>query len=156
MKGIEELLAEHRFFQGLQPAWLKIIAGCASNVHFDAGQTLLREGAPAERFFAIREGSVAVELHAPDRGPIVVQTLGPGEILGWSWIFPPHVWKFDARARDGVRATAFDGTCLRKKCDADPAMGYELMKRVAQLVSQRLEATRLQLLDLYAADRRTS
>jgi CRP-like cAMP-binding protein len=82
-------------------------------------------------------------------------TLGPGDILGWSWLFPPYVWKFDARAREAVRATAFDGACLRKKCDADPAMGYELMKRLAHLVSKRLEATRLQLLDLYAADRRT-
>ena len=156
MKSLEEILAEHRFFRDLRPEYVRIIAGCASNVHFDAGKILFREGAPADRFFAIREGSVAVELHAPDRGPLVVQTVGAGEILGWSWLFPPYNWKFDARAREAVRATSFDGACLRKKCDADPAMGYELMKRLAHLVSQRLEATRLQLLDLYAADPRTS
>ena len=109
----------------------------------------MREGQAADLFFAIRGGSVAVETYVPSRGPITLQTLGEGEILGWSWLFPPYVYQFDARAREAVRATTFDGACLRSKCDADPALGYELMKRVARLVSSRLEATRRQLLDVY-------
>ena len=149
METIGDLLSRHAFFEGLKPEYLALIAGCAQNVHFAPGAYLLREGEKADRFFAIRGGSVAVETYVPSRGAVTLQTIGEGEILGWSWLFPPYVYQFDARAREDVRATAFDGACLRGKCDADPALGYELMKRVARLVSGRLEATRRQLLDVY-------
>ena len=149
METIDDLLSRHEFFRGLRPDSLALIAGCGRNVHFNAGAYLLREGETADRFFAIRGGKVAVETYVPSRGPVALQTLGEGEILGWSWLFPPYVYQFDARAREEVRATAFDGACLRSKCDADPALGYELMKRLARLVSSRLEATRRQLLDVY-------
>jgi CRP-like cAMP-binding protein len=149
MEAIDDLLSRHPFFTGLKPEYLALIAGCGQNVHFDAGAYLLREGETAERFFAIRGGTIAVETYVPSRGPVALQTLGPGEILGWSWLFPPYVSQFDARALEGVRATAFDGACLRTKCDADPALGYELMKRLARQVSSRLEAARRQLLDIY-------
>lgn len=149
METIDDLLSRHPFFSGLKPEYLALIAGCGQNVHFDAGAYLAREGETADRFFAIRGGSVAIETFVPSRGPITLQTLGDGEILGWSWLFPPYVSQFDARARKDVRATAFDGACLRAKCDADPALGYELMKRLARLVSARLEAARRQLLDVY-------
>ena len=149
METIDDLLSRHPFFEGLKPEYLALIAGCGQNVHFDAGAYLLREGEAADRFFAIRGGSVAVETYVPSRGPVMLQTLGEGEILGWSWLFPPYVWQFDARAREEVRATAFDGACLRTKCDADPALGYDLMKRLARLISSRLEAARRQLLDVY-------
>ncbi len=149
METIDELLSRHPFFKGLKPAYLTLIAGCAQNVHVAEGAYLAREGQTADRFFAIRHGSVAVETYDPSRGALTLQTLGEGEILGWSWLFPPYVWQFDARAREEVRATAFDGACLRAKCDADPALGYELMKRLARLVSSRLEAARRQLLDVY-------
>jgi CRP-like cAMP-binding protein len=154
METLDDLLARHRFFQGLKAEDLKFLAGCASNVHFEAGQYLFREGEEAERFYAIREGSVAVEILVPERGPVMVHTVGPGEILGWSWLFPPYRYWLDARAREGVRATVFDGACVRKKCDSNPALGYEMMKRVAYLVSERLDATRVQLLDLYGPARR--
>ena len=149
METIGDLLSRHSFFTGLKPEYLALIGVCGRNVHFDAGAYLLREGEAADQFFAIRGGSVAVETYVPSRGPVTLQTLGEGEILGWSWLFPPYMCQFDARAREGVRATAFDGACLRTKCDADPALGYELMKRLARLVSSRLEATRRQLLDVY-------
>lgn len=149
METIADLLSSHPFFKGLKPEYLALIAGCAQNVRFDAGAYLLREGEPADRFFAIRGGTIAVETYVPSRGAVTLQTLGEGEILGWSWLFPPYVWQFDARAREGVSATAFDGACLRNKCDADPALGYELMKRLARLVSGRLEGARRQLLDVY-------
>jgi CRP-like cAMP-binding protein len=152
MEAIDELLLRHPFFAGLEAEYLTVIAGCGQNVHFDAGTYLLREGDAADRFFAIRGGSVAIETYVPSRGPVALQTLGPGDILGWSWLFPPYVTQFDARAREGVRATVFDGACLRTKCDADPALGYQLMKRVAGQVSSRLEAARRQLLDVYGPD----
>lgn len=149
MDTIDDLLSRHEFFTGLDPEYLALIAGCGQNVHFDPGAYLLREGDPADRFFAIRGGSVVVETYVPSRGPVALQTIGAGDILGWSWLFPPYVCQFDARARESIRATAFDGACLRTKCDANPALGYELMKRLARLVSGRLEAARRQLLDIY-------
>ena len=149
METIDDLLGRHPFFTGLKPEYLALIAGCGQNVHFAPGAYLLREGGAADQFFAIRGGHVAVETYVPSRGAVTLQTLGDGEILGWSWLFPPYVWQFDARAQGDVRATAFDGACLRSKCDADPTLGYELMKRLARLVSSRLDATRRQLLDVY-------
>jgi CRP/FNR family cyclic AMP-dependent transcriptional regulator len=149
METIDSLLADHPFFRGLSQPDLSLVAGCASNVHFEPGQYLFREGSAADRFFAIRQGRVAIEVFDPKRGSAPVQTVSDGEIVGWSWLFPPYRWQFDARAVDSVRATAFDGVCLRNKCEDDPRLGYELMKRLARIVSQRLEATRLQLLDVY-------
>ena len=149
METIGDLLAQHPFFQGLKPEYLALITGCAQNVHFAPGTYLAREGETADRFFAIRAGRVTVETYVPSRGAVTLQTLAEGEMLGWSWLFPPYVWQFDARALTDVRATAFDGACLRAKCDADPALGYDLMKRVARLVSGRLQAARRQLLDVY-------
>jgi CRP-like cAMP-binding protein len=149
METIDSLLARHPFFQGLSQADLTFIAGCASNVHFEPGEYLFREGAAADRFYAIREGKVAIEIFDPNRGSATLQTAAEGEMVGWSWLFPPYRWQFDARAVAPVRATAFDGVCLRRKCEDDPRLGYELMKRLAQMVSRRLEAARLQLLDIY-------
>jgi CRP-like cAMP-binding protein len=146
METLEPLLAEHPFCRGLH---LQVIVGCASNVRFNAGQLLFRQGEEASTFYLLRHGRVAIELHAPERGVITVQTLEPGEVVGWSWLVPPYQWRFDARAIELTRAIALDGKCLREKCEADHDLGYELLKRFAQIVSQRLEATRLQLLDMY-------
>ena len=153
---IEALLAKHSFFKELRSSYLTMIAGCGSNVRFRKGQYLCREGEEANRFYAIRHGSVALELYIPQRGPVIVQTLGEGDLLGWSWLFPPNRWQFDARAQETVRATSFDGACLRGKCEVDPEMGYHLMKRLAHVVSDRLEATRLQLLDVYGNSEKIS
>ena len=149
MENLEVLLSEHAFFADLGDERLKLLRDCASDVGLPAGQVLAREGEAADRFYAIREGRVAVEIHAPGRAPIVVQTLGPGDILGWSWLFPPYRWRFEARAMEPVRAVVFNAACLRGKCEEDPALGYALMKRFARVMTARLEATRLQLLDVY-------
>jgi CRP/FNR family cyclic AMP-dependent transcriptional regulator len=152
METIEALLREAPIFAGLQPDQLALLAGCASNVHFDPGGVLFREGDEADTFYLVRGGSVALELFVPARGPITIETLESGEVAGWSWLFPPYRWHFDAKALTAVRATAFDGACLRGKCDADPALGYELMSRFAQVLIERLQWTRLRLLDLYGRD----
>ena len=149
METLEPLLSRHPFFEGLDSSYLKTLTGCASNVHFSGGQMIFREGEEANQFFLIREGRVAIEVFVETRGPVIIQTLGPGEILGWSWLVPPYRWRFDARAVDEVRALALDGKCLREKCETDPRLGYELLTRFAQVITRRLEATRIQLLDVY-------
>ena len=149
MKTIEPILAEHPFFKGLEPKYLKIAVGCASNVVFEPEQIIYREGDPADRFFLIREGKIGLEINVPHRGPVTLQTINAGEILGWSWLMPPYKWRFTSRVYERVRAIALDGACLRKKCDEDHALGYEFYKRFADIIVQRLQATRLQLLDVY-------
>ncbi|MEP9411950.1 MAG: cyclic nucleotide-binding domain-containing protein [Candidatus Brocadia sp.] len=149
MQTLEPYLAEHPFLKGLEPKHLKIIVGCASNVRFNAGQFILREGEEANNFYIIRHGKVSLEIFTPDRGPITIQTIGEGEVLGWSWLIPPYHWHYDARALELTRAIALDGKCLRTKCEQDRDLGFELLKRFAHIITQRLEATRLQLLDVY-------
>lgn len=149
MQTFEGVLAEHPFFKGLEPRYLQLIAGCTSNVRFNAGEHIFREGQEANNFYLIRHGKVALEIFAPGRGPIIIQTLGEGEILGWSWLFPPYHWHFDARAVELTRAIALDGKCLRGKCEEDRELACELLKRFAHILEQRLQATRLQLLDVY-------
>jgi CRP-like cAMP-binding protein len=150
METLERILAAHPFFHDLAAAHLALVVGCASNVRFDAGRFFFRTGEEANRFFLLREGAVALEAAAPGKPPLVVQTLGGGEILGWSWLVPPYQWMFDARALEPTRAIALDGKCLRTKCEADHDLGYELLKRTAHILWDRLEAARLQLLDAYA------
>ncbi len=149
MQGLEELIAASPVFAGLSPVHLELIAGCAVNEHFSAGAQLFRAGTPADRFFLIRAGTVALEVDAPGRGALVIETLGRGDVIGWSWLFEPYLWQFDGRASEPVRVVAFDGACLRDKCEADHELGYQLMRRFAGSVIERLQATRLQLLDVY-------
>jgi CRP/FNR family transcriptional regulator, cyclic AMP receptor protein len=149
MQTLEELIAAAPLFAGLNEAHLAPIAGCGANEHFAAGTELFREGAPAERFFLIREGAIALEVEAPGRGRLVIETLHRGEVVGWSWLFEPYRWEFDARTQEPTRVVAFDGACLRGKCEADHELGYQLMRRFAASMTDRLQATRLQLLDVY-------
>ena len=149
VKRLEDILGDVPFLAGLGAEELALLAGCARNVHFGAGDELFREGEPADTFYVVRQGSVSLEIHAAARGGMAIETIDAGEVIGWSWLFPPYRWHFDARALTSVRATAFDGECLRGKCEADSALGYELMKRFAQVLIQRLQWTRLRLLDVY-------
>ena len=154
MQQIESLIAGIPLFERLSTEEIETIAGCGGNVHFSAGQNLFREGDPADTFYVVRHGSVAIETFVPSRGPVMVDTVESGEVIGWSWLFAPYRWHFDARALTTVRATGFDGACLRGKCETDPALGYALMSRFAQVMIERLEWTRLRLLDLYGNDDR--
>ena len=149
MQTLDQIVGESPVFEGLAPNRLELIAGCARNVGFTAGDRLFRQGEPADTFYLVRKGRVALSTHAAARGSVVIETLDPGEIVGWSWLFPPYVWQFDGRAVDDVRAVAFDGACLRGKCESDAPLGYELMQCFASVMIDRLQHTRLRLLDLY-------
>jgi len=152
METLEPLLAEHPFFKGFAPQHLNLLVGCASNVRYNPGEFLFREGEEADKFFVIRHGKIAVEAFIPQKGPITIQTLDEGDILGWSWLVSPYQWRFDARAMELTRAIALDGKCLRGKCENDHNLGYELLKRFATLIAERLEATRMQLMDIYGTN----
>ncbi len=149
MENLENIVSEHPFLKGLDPQYIELVSGCASNVRFEAGQYLFREDEEANWFYIIRQGKVAVEAYAAERGSLIIDTVEEGDVLGWSWLIPPYNWHFDARAVELTRAIALDGKCLRNKCEHDHNLGYELLKRFAHIIEQRLEATRIRLLDLY-------
>jgi len=148
-ESLERILGEHPFFGGMEEPYLQLFVDCASNVRFNAGDMIFREGEEANTFYLIRHGKVALETSAPERGSVVIGTLSEGDVLGWSWLVAPYKWRFDARAMDAVRAIALDGRCLRGRSEEDHDLGYELMKRCAQVMERRLQAARLQLLDVY-------
>ena len=152
-ESLERILGEHPFFKGLEEPYLQLFVDCASNVCFNAGETIFREGDEANTFYLIRHGKVALETSAPQRGTVIIQTLGEGEVLGWSWLVAPYRWRFDGRAVELTRAIALDGECLRGKCEEDHNLGYELMKRVSHVMEKLVEATRLQLVDVYGGTR---
>jgi CRP-like cAMP-binding protein len=129
---------------------VEFIAGCATNVQFPEGHMIFREGDPASEFYFIREGLVSVELLVPHRGAITIRTVAEGEVLGWSWVSPPYRWHFGARTAQRTRALVFDARCLRDKCEEDHDLGYELLSRFVGIISARLDAVRLQLLDVYS------
>ncbi len=149
MESLEKILIQHPFVEGLPSEHIQLILGCAKNVVFEPGKYLFKENEEANSFYIIRSGKVALEIYSPEVGSIIIQTLGDGEIIGWSWMVPPYQWRFDARAIELTRVIELDGTCLRNKCETDPSLGYEIMKRLANVFEQRINAMRIQLLDLY-------
>lgn len=149
METIESIIRGHVFFKDLKEEYLVLIVGCAKNVIFKEGEIILEEGKPADYFYIIRSGLVAIEIQLGTHNPITIQTISEGDILGWSWLIPPHNNRFNCRAVKPTRTIAFDGKCLRGKCEENHDLGYDLLKRLARVFAQRLEATRLQLINLY-------
>ncbi len=149
-RKMADILGDEPLFAGLDRSVIEMLAGCARNVRFPGGAYLARAEDPADAFFLLRAGVVALELSMPGRERLTVQTLHPGHVVGASWILPPYSWRFDARAADDVRVTQVNVACLRNKCDADLGVGYEVLKRFLPTVAERLQSTRLRLLDLYA------
>lgn len=148
-EGLVALFREHPFFEGLDAQTLALIEGCAANVVIRAGDYVYREGEPANHFYLIRFGRVALEVAVPGRPAIVIDTLHAGDLLGWSWLVPPYRNGFDARAVELARLLRLDAACLRAKMEDDPVLGYALHKRFAPVVAARLAAARRQLIDLY-------
>ena len=147
--GLGPVLAKHPFFAALDAQALDLLSGCAANMRFNPGDYIAREGEPADHFYVIRSGRISVEINIPGRGSHTLQTLGEGEVLGWSWLIAPHRWHFDARAVERVRAIGLDGKCLRAKCDDNHELGYRLLSRFSGVMAKRLKAARLQLMDVY-------
>ena len=144
--SMEARIYQHPFLEGMSPHQHRILTDCAMATHFNAGEVIFREGDPANRFYLIEGGSVALESHQKDKGLMPIQTIGSGDVLGWSWLFPPYFWHFNARALEPTDAIFFYATPLREECESDHELGYELMKRMAGVMLSRLQATRRQLL----------
>lgn len=146
---LQPTLAEQPFFADLPTQYLELLAGCAKNATFQPGEHLVHEGDEADDFFLLRRGRIAIEMQVHDQ-PRMVTSLDPGQVLGWSWLVPPHYWHFDARAMERVHVVALDGACLRGKCEADRDLGYELLRRFGHDIEQRLYRAWMQLADVYA------
>jgi len=149
MDSLKKYLEEHTFFAGLTEEDLDLLEGCAKNVRFDEGQQVFREGEDANHFYILRYGKIAIDIFAGAKGKVTVETLSAGEVFGWSWLVPPFQWHFDARAVELTRALALDAKCLREKFEKDNRLGYEMFKRFAKVMMHRLQATQIQLLDIY-------
>jgi CRP/FNR family transcriptional regulator, cyclic AMP receptor protein len=145
----ETILAALPLFKGLKPEQIQQIASCAEPVQYEAGQFLGREGEPAETFWVVRQGRIALETHAAGRGPLTLQTVSTDDVIGWSWLIPPHVLRFDIHALTASRALRLDGKRLRELCARDHELGHALIERVAQVLVRRMEAMSMQLMDLY-------
>lgn len=148
-KSMNEILAEIPLFRELDNKTLDLLSGCASNATFDVGDLIFREGEPADTFYVIRHGDVALDIFVPGQGARTIQTLHEKDVLGWSWLFEPYEWHYEARALTLIRTIAFDASCLRGKIEEDHDVGFELMKRFAKIMVERMQNTRLQLLDVY-------
>lgn len=144
-------LAREPFLSGMRGTDLTRLAKAARHVGIPAGRRVFGESDPAERFWLIQDGTVSVDLDMPGRGPVVIETFGPGSVLGWSWLFRPYEWRFGGVVGARVEAIEFDGRLVRTLCAVDPSMGYELTRRFAELVVKRLEATQTRLLELSPA-----
>ena len=142
------LLAAQPFLKGLSKSQLELMSNNAMTVEFPAGKIIFSEGLPANRFYVILKGEVALEAAAAKKGgrARLIQVIMAGDVLGWSWLFPPYKWNFDARAVKPTTAIIFFATTLRKQCETNPAFGYDLMRRVSRVVITRLQATRHQVL----------
>ncbi len=153
-RAARSIWGAHPFFVGLDAASVQELAGCARNEHVRAGEYLFREGGTAEHFYVVITAVSHWRCSARVPGGLVLDTASDGEVLDWPWLIPPHRWLFDARAVESTSVVSLESACLRGKCDADPRLGYELVQRVAQVMSDRLLATRIRLLDLHGSGNR--
>lgn len=149
-------LVRHRIFHDLRAPHLDQLARTGHEISVPARHRLFDEGGNADRFWLIESGRVALDLHVPGRGPVLIETLGRDAVVGWSWLFAPRRWRFGARALEPVRALEFDAGLVRNLCMAEPELGHELTRRFAEVMLDRLQATRLRLMDLYGHPGRTA
>ena len=143
-------ISAHPFFAALTDDQRAALAEDGAAVTFTAGERLFDEGGIADRFWLIEDGSIALDMRVPGRGDQIIETMGAGSVLGWSWLHPPYRWHFGAAARVDTTAIEFEAPSVRRRCDADPAFGYAALGLFTPVITERLQATRLRLLDLYA------
>ncbi len=144
-------IAEQPFLLGLSEHHVRLLADCAVRVTFESEQVLFREGETANRFYLIERGEVVLESTTAGGQAIVIDTIGNGDLLGWSWLFAPYVWRFTARATKPTIAMFFYGTVLREYCETDHTLGYELLKRMSEVMTRRLQSARVKLSEAHAA-----
>jgi CRP/FNR family cyclic AMP-dependent transcriptional regulator len=142
---LDAQVARHPFFFGLKPEHIRLLADCAMATNFERNQIIFRAGEMANRFYLIEQGHVNLEA-GEEEHPVIIDRIGAGDLLGWSWIFPPYRWHFAARATEPTRAIFFYGTILREYCEKDPALGYELFKRMSEIMMKRLQRARGELI----------
>lgn len=145
---LEARIAAHPFVCGMSEHYVPLLTDCAMHSHFAAGQIIFREGEPANRFYLIEHGRVVLESSTLGE-PVTIEEIGDGDLLGWSWLFPPYVWHFSARALEDTTAIFFYGTVLREHCEKDPSLGFELFKRMSVVMLRRLQAARQKLLNFH-------
>ena len=153
METLEEMIVKHPFWTGLNPHYFDLLNGCATFERFGVDQSIFKEGGNADQFYLIQNGRVTLDAFVPGRGVITVQTVSAGDALGWSWLFPPYQWHFTARGSDVTEAIVFAAKTLRDEAEQNHGFGYELIKRVSKLLLQRLQETRLLLVDFYGFSR---
>ena len=146
--SLENTISSHPFFHDMKPNHLATLSHGASEAQYKPGEILFNEKEPANRFFLLQQGRIALEAHEPNDGTVVVQLLEPGDVFGWSWLFPPFAWHLRARAVEQCTVIVLDGGHLLGTAESDRDFGYELMKRMAEIIIERLQATRKKLLDL--------
>ncbi len=147
---LEAAVAAHPFLVGMNEHHIRLLADCAICTHFDAGQTIFREGETANRFYLIEQGEVVLEAAAASEEQVAIETVGSGGLLGWSWLFPPYAWHFTARATRPTNAIFFYGTVLREYCEKDHSLGFELFKRMSEVMTRRLQLARSRFLAAYS------
>lgn len=149
IEALDAVLREHVLTRGMEEAHLRFLTGCSKEVRYPAGAYLFRVGEESNALFLIRHGRIALEIPVPGRGVTAIESLGPGDVAGWSALTPPFRWHVDGVATEATVAVVLDGRCVREKCVEDPALGYQLTQRLLGIVSRRLAHARLQLLDVY-------
>ena len=143
---LAQLVAAHPFLIAISDHHIRLLADSAMQTKFGAGEHIFREGETANRFYLIETGKVVLESLGKANEPVAIDVIGAGDLLGWSWLFPPFVWHFSARALEPTNAIFFYGTVLREYCDADPSLGFELFKRMSEVMIKRLQSARTRLL----------
>jgi CRP-like cAMP-binding protein len=146
---VHEIILAHPFFKGINPRYVHLLTDCASFVRLGVGDDIFREGQDADHFYLLHKGRVSLDTFVPRVGSTTIQTIGPGEALGWSWLYPPYRWQFNARVVDPFEAVAFGAVSLREKAEENHDFGYDLAMRVGRVMLGRLQATRRRLVEFY-------
>jgi CRP/FNR family transcriptional regulator, cyclic AMP receptor protein len=148
--SVRQQVAQHPFLRGLKPKQLAFLSDCTAAAHFDAGDTVFLQGEKAERFYLIVSGKVVLESGAEYGEPVVIETIVGGDVLGWSWMMPPYRWHFTARALEPTETILLAGSVLRPRCERDHSLGFELHKRMSEVMMNRLQAARKKMLSVHA------
>jgi CRP-like cAMP-binding protein len=152
MTALAKLLSTHHIFKELKPEYITFLSECAREHSFKAGTVIFKTGEPAEKFYLIKVGRVVLQVYSPPKGALNIMTLNGNSVLGWSWLYSPYAWHFDARAVSDTTAFTFNAIMVRAECERDFEFGYMFTKCFGQIMTRRLAATRLQLLDIFGTD----